>query len=75
MTRDELLALIMVAVGVVYLLAHVGRYLGLPVPGFFFGRLEHMRRAWGDRAGFWVHVISYVVVPIVLAWLLYTGRV
>jgi len=75
MARDDVFVLVMVTVGVVYLLAHIGRALGWPVPGFFFGRLERMRRAWGERAGFWVHVISYVVVPFVLAWLLYTGRV
>ncbi len=75
MARDDLFVLVMVTVGVVYLLAHIGRALGWPVPGFFFGRLERMRRAWGERAGIWVHVISYVVVPFVLAWLIYTGRV
>jgi hypothetical protein len=75
MSRDEMLALVMVAVGAVFLLGHIARYLGWPVPGFLFYRLDRMRRAWGERAGMWVHVISYIVVPFVLAWLLYTGRV
>lgn len=59
MARDDLFVLVMVTVGVVYLLAHIGRALGWPVPGFFFGRLERMRRAWGERAWIWVHAISY----------------
>ncbi len=75
MARDDLLALVMVTVGVVYLLAHIGRVLGWPVPGFLFTRLDRMRSAWGERAGLWVHLISYIGVPFLLAWLIYTGRV
>ena len=30
-----------------------------------FGKLEAMKRQWGDRAGTAVHIVGYTVVPIV----------
>jgi len=30
------------------------------------GKLEAMKRFWGERAGVAVHVVGYTVVPIVL---------
>ena len=31
----------------------------------FFWKLEPMKKRWGPRAGFWVHVFGYTIVPIV----------
>ena len=28
-------------------------------------KLEPMKRRWGDRAGFWLHVFGYSIVPII----------
>jgi len=34
-------------------------------PGVF-SKLGPMKDRWGDRAGFWMHVFGYSVVPIVV---------
>jgi hypothetical protein len=30
-----------------------------------FAKLEAMKQRWGERAGFWLHVVGYSVVPII----------
>jgi len=30
-----------------------------------FSKLGPMKDRWGDRAGFWIHVFGYSVVPVV----------
>jgi hypothetical protein len=30
-----------------------------------FAKLEPMKQRWGERAGFWLHVLGYSVVPII----------
>ena len=29
-----------------------------------FRKLEPMKKFWGEKAGYWIHVIGYTVVPI-----------
>ena len=30
-----------------------------------FWKLEPMKKFWGPRAGYWIHVLGYSIVPIV----------
>ena len=44
-----------------------------------FGKLEAMKKQWGDRAGTVVHVIAYTIAPILVGLVLigralYAGR-
>jgi hypothetical protein len=40
-----------------------------------FAKLEPMKERWGPRAGLWIHVLGYSVVPVVGGALIALGGV
>ncbi|MDX2088297.1 MAG: hypothetical protein SFX73_10625 [Kofleriaceae bacterium] len=47
---------------------HIVRAAGVRLPFEPFRKLPAMQHAWGERAGLAVHVIGYVVVPLVVGF-------
>ncbi|MGC4121780.1 MAG: hypothetical protein QM765_45825 [Myxococcales bacterium] len=62
---DAVFGAVFVLLGVLSLVMHVLRWLGVSIPAALgFGKLEAMQRTWGRSGGLVLHVFSYVVVPI-----------
>ncbi len=75
MSPYQLFGVAMLVAGIGSLLTYAAPLVGLKPPVRFW-KLEAMRQRWGRVPGTVLHVLSYVVSPIVFGaalWLGYTG--
>ena len=65
MSQDLTVGIIALAFGVFTLIARIVR------PEMFW-KLGPMQKFYGNRAGYWVHVVGYTVMPLLIGgWLIY----
>lgn len=72
MSPYQLFGVAMLAAGIVSLLTYVAPVVGLKLPVRFW-KLDAMRQRWGRVPGTLLHVLGYVVSPIVLGTALLLG--
>ncbi|PJZ46434.1 hypothetical protein [Leptospira brenneri] len=57
---------ITVGLGVFFILYGTTTYfLRIYKPGFFW-KLEPMKQKWGEKRGYFIHVFSYSILPVIL---------
>ncbi|PJZ84934.1 hypothetical protein [Leptospira harrisiae] len=58
--------LITVGLGLFFILYGTTTYiLRIYKPGFFW-KLEPMKQKWGEKRGYFIHVFSYSILPVIL---------
>lgn len=58
--------LVTVGLGIFFIIYGITTYiLRLYKPGFFW-KLEPMKQKWGEKRGYFIHVFSYSILPVVL---------
>lgn len=72
MSTYQLFGAAMLAVGLVSLLTYAAPLVGLKLPVRFW-KLEAMRQRWGRGPGTVLHVLGYVLSPIVFGVALLLG--
>jgi hypothetical protein len=65
MSLNTIVAIVALAVALASLAGHVLVRLGRPAP--WLGKLTAMQQRWGRPRGTIIHVVAYVVAPLLLA--------
>lgn len=72
MSLEQSLGVVAILIGLLNLAAYLAYVTGRQVPVFFW-KAEHLRARWGHLRGALIHLLAYVLAPLVLGAIIVLG--